>query len=152
MSDMEVREIKSPAALLCVPKVIADPVAELLESYAKPAKAKKPRSGEIIFEGPSEKETKAAELEKATPLVDVAGRSRWIMTRECYCDYNSKSECRFHSVHEKGWEKCPNTPNTTAPYKPARKLWATNPEFGKPRDVYAVLAEVANEVEVEVAA
>lgn len=76
------------------------------------------------------------EREKATPLSDSQGRPRWVPTRMCWCPKDARTDCRYHSTTERGWEKCPNenlslltgrgkvTPN---------QLYATNPDFGKPK-------------------
>lgn len=91
----------------------------------------------IVFEGPTKAERMREENEVATPLQDSAGRSKYIVTRLCWCSLDADTDCRFHST-EPGWEVCPNRP----PYhdspnyggtKP-RQLWAINPDFGKPRE------------------
>jgi hypothetical protein len=106
------------------------------------SKAKPPRnSREIFFEGPSEADKKAADNEKASPLVDAAGRPRYVRTRECWCSYSAPDECRFHSPKEKGWAVCPSKPYTAGKQTPPRYLWGINPDFGKPRDLNEVLAE-----------
>lgn len=154
MSDMIVREIPGSNE---VPELELA-VRELEQTFQKDkvtqAKAKKPRKGEIVFEGPSAQEIKATENEKASPLTDVAGRDRWIVTRECWCNHDAKDECRFHHMSEKGWATCPNKPpeshlNADNARQP-RKLWATNPEFGKARDLEEVLAEGANDATAKV--
>lgn len=101
----------------------------------------------IVFQPPvlTEKEKRAMLAEQATPLKDVAGRPRWVQTRLCWCS-PSGDECRLHSTKEAGWETCPKEPKHNDPegrlYQKPRSLYASNPEFGKPRDVAEVLKEL----------
>lgn len=147
MSDMEVREIVEPTITKVDAKASNDELDKLVQELAETgSKSRKPRKGEIVFEGPSAAEqAKAQASEKASPLVDAAGRSRWVARRLCWCDPSAKDECRFHSPSEPGWDTCPSQNSYSKP----RKLWSTNPEFGKARDVDEALAETSEKSEEE---
>lgn len=67
-----------------------------------------------------------------TPLEDRYGRSRWVITKHCWCSSKAETDCRFHSRKEPGWETCPSKPHPDADESTGRKLWATHPRFGLP--------------------
>lgn len=70
---------------------------------------------------------------EGTPLEDKHGRSLWIRTRMCFCPHDAETDCRFHSVKEKGWEQCPHLESAKKDSKmKGRWLWARNPLYGKP--------------------
>jgi hypothetical protein len=68
----------------------------------------------------------------ATPLEDRYGRSLWAKTRECFCDINAPTDCRFHPVTKPGWKKCPGEALAKSSKRIGRWLWARNPLYGKP--------------------
>ena len=70
-------------------------------------------------------------FEPSTPLEDRFKQDLWIRTRLCFCDKDSKTDCRFHSEKEPGWEECPNLEVAKKGKLPGRWLWAHNPNFGK---------------------
>ncbi|MNK09924.1 hypothetical protein D3C87_279330 [compost metagenome] len=59
----------------------------------------------VVFEG----ESKTAEItvdvsEDVKPRKTEGG---WQRTRQCACPDDAKTDCRFHSQSEPGWEICP---------------------------------------------
>ena len=85
-------------------------------------------SEEVVEQPVQQKNTKFPEA----VLEDKQGRELWVRTRLCYCDKDAPTDCRFHSISEKGWETCPNTEHAQKSRLKGRWLWAHNPEFGKP--------------------
>lgn len=104
-------------------------IVEQDKSSAVPAEVMVKLSLEKLAKQEEDSLKQSQDNEPSIPLVDRHGRSRWIHTRTCYCLPN-EDECRMHSDKEPGWESCPNEQFKRT--RKARKLWALNPEFGKP--------------------
>lgn len=136
---MQVVAIKDVAEV-SIPK--AQAVAKALETQIfteinketfknRPSKSTKKGKGserEIVFEGPSEKEVNKYSGEQSRNLVDSQGRHRWIVTRECWCSHNDPNECKIRP----DTNECPSAPKYKVTDRFPRRLWATNPDYGKP--------------------
>ena len=138
MSDMPVREIKPITVETYKAKKQEQAITEALAAEIRKSSYDTNDCG-VTFEPPK---PGIAIKEKATPTSDSAGRSRWVITGQCWCPDNAPTDCRYHSRTEKGWETCPSK-NLSGLFggrkkvQEARNLWATNPDFGRPRTVLA---------------
>lgn len=77
------------------------------------------------------------------PPEDRYGQAKWVATRECWCSASAETDCRFHSVKEKGWEVCPSKPQWGD--APGKMLYATNPLYGKRPEGYMEPEQVEDE-------
>lgn len=138
MSDMPVREIKPVTVETYKARTQDLVITKALALEIQKSKVSTDDCG-VVFEPPK---TDASSKEKATPTSDSAGRSKWIITGQCWCADNASTDCRYHSRTERGWETCPSKELSglfggRKKSQGPRNLWATNPDFGRPRAVLA---------------
>lgn len=50
------------------------------------------------------------EKQSAPEVAEPVKTGKWNRTRYCACPPSAPTDCRFHSIKEKGWEVCPSLP------------------------------------------